>query len=193
MGEWLKYPTKRHFMMFEGDTCNDSSVKHSMLLMLFVWLIPTACLAYDWNITAEGYGPVHAGMSIKQAEKLLNTSLQTWESAKLNPACDFVYPKHGHDGVAFMVQGGVITKVEVMRKGVSTDRGIQIGDPVSKLVKVYGNALEKDYYPDGIVYFVWQKDRMRGIKYVTDEGPGEGRVIEIHGGDTTIKLVEGCS
>ncbi len=173
-------PLKRH------------SVRLFARLALLAWLVPAGCLADNWTITADGYGPVHAGMSIKEAEALLKTKLQADGGGMPMPECDFVRPKRGHQGVSFMVENGVITHAEVHDRYIATDSGVRVGDSAAKLKKIYGSRIEKMphvYNPGDFYYFVWEPGKESGIKFEM----GGNHVIAIYGGSKSIMYVEGCS
>ncbi len=177
--------------MFEVRGFKSYAMKVFVRLVLIAWLMPTDCLADDWTITADGYGPVHAGMSIKEAEKLLHTRLQTDSKEMPMPECDFVHPQRGHKGLSFMVEHGVITHVQAHDKHVATDSGVRVGDSAAKLKKIYGSKIEKMphvYYPGDFYYFVWEDGKERGIKF---EVVGN-HVLAIYGGSKSIMFVEGC-
>jgi hypothetical protein len=162
------------------------------LILVFLWAAPIVCFADEWTVTAEGYGPVHTGMTIEQAEKLLHSPLVTSEGAKLNPSCDYVHPEHGHDRVEFMVMHGKIAHVAIANKAIKTETGISVGDSPARIVSIYGPKIEKQMDPYGgandYYYFIW-KNPGSGIKFVIMEG----KVHSINAGDSTIRLVEGCS
>ena len=90
-----------------------------------------------------------------------------------------------------MVSRGKIVHAEVRVTNISTDTGIRVGDPASKIRKIYGKSLviEPHSYTDGFYYFIWDINERRGIKYEIEGG----RVYAIYGGSQTIRYVEGCA
>jgi len=92
-----------------------------------------------------------------------------------------------------MFQNGVITHARVDTRGITSDLGINVGDPALKIKELYGSKLEiqpNHYDEEAFYYFMWQHKWNSGIKY--DVG-SDGIVQTISGGDGTIRLVEGCS
>lgn len=163
-------------------------------LALVAGLLPIAAHAAEWRVTATGYGPVQAGMSVKQAEKHLGTRLRTHESRPLDVDCDFLQPESGHPGVSFMVEDGLVSHVQIDAPGIATDKGIRVGDTAESVRQRYGRALDiqPHKYEDGaFYYYAWKSNGQLGIKYVVTGAAG--KVSEIHGGGPTILRAEGCS
>ncbi len=177
----------------EVNAFRNCTARYFAGLVLIAGLMPAACLAGDLNITADGYGPVTVGMSVKEAQRALKTPL-LGDNDVPGQECYFVRPKRGHKGVSFMVENGVITHAEVHdvnESRVATNTGIRLGDSAAKVKKIYGKrieVMEHVYYPGDFYYFVWEAGKKRGIKF---EMVG-GRVLAIYGGSKSIMFVEGC-
>lgn len=93
-----------------------------------------------------------------------------------------------------MVSAGRITHAGAGHGAVRSDTGIQVGDSAAKVVRTYGKRLQTDdhKYQDGaLYYYVWEPGHRRGKRY---EVSAERLVVEIRGGDESVKRVEGpCS
>lgn len=165
-------------------------MKRLFFLLFVPFVFMTDATAAEWKIHAYGYGPVLAGMSIVQAERLLGTKLRSENQSTEDPY--FFRPAQGsHKDVHFMVSRGKIVHAEVRLTNISTDAGIRVGDPATKIKKIYGKSLviEPHSYTDGFYYFAWDINERRGIKYEIEGG----LVYANYGGSQTIRYVEGCA
>lgn len=163
------------------------------LLLTLLFLTGLATASDDWSIHARGYGSVHVGMTVKDAEVLLKSPL-VLEKSPLEDGCFVAIPKNGHKGVYFRVENGKITHSGVTTAGVPSDVGLKVGDSASEVKRRYGKRLEvmKHHYQDNAFYFfVWEKNRKYGMNYEIGDN---GKIHEIRGGNSTIMRVEGpCS
>lgn len=145
-------------------------------------------------VSPDGYGPVEVGMPLPQASRALGAELVP--TTPLDDAgCGHVRARGLPAGLVFMVQGGRITRATIMSgSSVRTDRGLGLGDRRVAVERAHGSDLEVEphHYLGEPAYYLtsWSKGRERGVRYETD---ASGAVIEIHAGDESIRLVEGCS
>jgi urease beta subunit len=145
----------------------------------------------EWVVRFDGTGPVKIGMSLSELNVALHESFSMPED-KDEQACFYV--EHGkYPGVAFMIQEGHVTRVDVDRPGVSTAEGIKIGDSESRAIQVYGNKLKVDPHhytaPEGHYLTVLSSNRRYGVRFETDEG----KIVRFYAGQQqAIALVEGC-
>jgi hypothetical protein len=159
----------------------------SILFATFV--VSTA--AQVWVVGFDSTGPVKIGMSLAE----LNTALHEkflMPQDKEEQECFYVeQPKH--PGVAFMIEEGHVTRVDVNRPGISTAEGIKVGDSEARAMRVYGNKLkiEPHYYtaPEGHYLTVLSDNQRYGIRFETDEG----KIVSLYAGQRrAIAYVEGC-
>ena len=93
-------------------------------------------------VHADGYGPIHIGMSIIDASKSLNTLL-----IPLNPMdddeyyCRYVSSTNDHNRIRFMVENTIITRIDVYTHTVYTDTGITVGMKAQHVYKAYGKRV----------------------------------------------------
>jgi hypothetical protein len=93
-----------------------------------------------------------------------------------------------------MFMEGRLARISVEEPSrIVTPRGVTIGSTEEEVIGRYGARLEVsdaeyDEPPAKSMSF-WLSDD-RGVRFVTDR---EARVIQIHAGDGSITLVEGCS
>jgi hypothetical protein len=111
-----------------------------LLTSIFYVTIGICTASQTWVVRFDGTGPVKIGMSLSKLNAALRESFSMPED-KDEQACFYV--EHAkYRGVAFMIQEGHVTRVDVDRPGVSTADGIQIGDSESRAMQVYGNKLK---------------------------------------------------
>ena len=143
-----------------------------------------------FHLHSNGYGPVQVGMTVAAAEKALGVGLRADDGEE---ECLHVEPETGHAGISFMVQDGRITRASLYpgKTDIATPRGVTLGDAESKVRQLYrGLKVEHHAYGDeNSRYLTYWAGANRGVRFEVDGG----KVTAIHGGDRTIKLVEGCS
>lgn len=162
------------------------------LLILLLTILPGLSISSPvWRLTTQGYGPIRPGMTIGQAERLLDSRLRTKNHRPLEPECGHLYPIKGHRGINLMFQNGRISRITAITKDVATKSGARVGDPATKLQSLYGKSLEIEphkYDDTGQYYYIWEPEKLRGVKFEVIDG----FVQSIHAGDESISLVEGC-
>ena len=96
-----------------------------------------------WFLTTKGYGPVKAGMTIAEAQSLLNFKLNTFENRPIDTECDYVSETGRYEeGVNYMIQEGKITRIDVSDSAITTKSGAKVGDSTEKLKEIFGSHLE---------------------------------------------------
>jgi hypothetical protein len=148
-------------------------------------------MAAGFHLHSDGYGPVRVGMTVPAAEKALGVGLRADDG---EAECLHVEPVSGHAGVSFMVQDGKITRASLYpgKTDISTPRGVTLGDAEAKVRRLYGARLKVErhaYGDENSRYLTYWVGANRGVRFEIDGG----KVTAIHGGDRTIRLVEGCS
>jgi hypothetical protein len=146
----------------------------------------------EWKITFDGYGPVRVEMTVAEAERALGDSLEVKEAGD---SCAYAFPKR-HTGVAFMVIGDRIARVDVRGPEVTTLEGARTGDPEERIHALYRGRVEVQphKYVDGHYLIVrpapGAADTTRRVIFETDgrrvTGYRAGRLPE-------VRWVEGCS
>lgn len=171
-----------------------SRFHHALLLMLAALIMGAA--APVPRLTATGWGPLRIGMARTQVTRLLGDDRNPHAVGGPKPAlCDEFQPRRAPAGLRVMIERGQLTRISV-RRGIATDRGIRVGDPVSRVRAAYrGQHLvdEPHKYVDAPArYLTWRRPGSgpeRGIRYEIDAA---SRVSAIHAGGTSIRYVEGC-
>jgi len=161
------------------------------LRLVCILAVTTAAAAKPWNIRMDGAGPVKIGMTLEQLNAALKEdfSMPKDEDEK---AC-FYAETARHPGIAFMVEHGRVTRVDVRERGLSTAGGIRVGDPEALVMKVYGPKLKIEEHAyigrEGHYLTLYSGDRRYGLRFETDHG----MVTSFYAGEQhAIALIEGC-
>jgi hypothetical protein len=171
---------------------------HRLALLLCVLLGIAGCrskpAADEWNVSIRGYGPIHTGMTLEQADSAGGRRLT--RPATGSEECDYI--QFGGDstrGVHFMVVDNRIARVDIQDSTVATNHGARIGDSEEKIKRLYPGrvTVQPHKYTDGhylVVAPESQADRGFEIIFETDGNRvttyRSGRVPE-------VRFVEGCS
>lgn len=139
------------------------------------------------------YGPIKIGMTEKKAIKIFKGKLSTALIPGEKPEpCHYLYPNGKDFNLGFMIENGLITRIDIHDKKISTTKGIRIGDSVSKVKKAYGSKLTVEPH-----FYIGKAGSYLKIKL----GKGFGYVFETDAGKVTtfragifssIEYVEGC-
>ena len=160
---------------------------------LLAGAVPRAAAGDPVRATADGWGPLHVGMTHAEVVHALGGGTPGAVGGPEPARCEQFHPRHAPDGLIVMLEGRRLTRVTLSRRGIATDRGIEVGDPVSKVRAAYrGQALRDQphsYVAAPARYLTWRRDRAHGIRYEID---AHGRVSSIHAGGPSIDYVEGC-
>ncbi len=143
-----------------------------------------------WVLHFDGIGPVKIGMSLSQ----LNTALEekfTMPKERDDQAC-FVVTSTRHPHVSFMPEDDKVTRIDIDGRGISTDKGIEVGDSENRVLKVYGAAVKVEPHAynvdEGGHYLTVRSDGL-GLRFETSNG----KVESFYAGQfTSVQYIEGC-
>jgi hypothetical protein len=118
----------------------------SLSAVILLLLVLSGCS--DHRLDAEGYGPVKTGMTVVQASEALGDTLKPEQPLhKDETYCHYVYPDGVSEGVGFMVEGDIITRVDVYRGDYLTDTGIKVGDSEELVQMAYKGKITETAHP----------------------------------------------
>jgi len=167
-------------------------ISRASTLLVVIALLSMSMVQADeeWVIREDGVGPVKIGMTLPE----LNTVLQqrfSMPKDKDEQACFYVKPtKHPH--IAFMIEDGRLSRVDVDGPGILTTEGIQVGESEEHARRVYGVKLKVEphhYIDDGHYLTVRSKDGRYGIRFETEKG----KIQRFYAGRfEAVQYVEGC-
>ncbi|WP_426163989.1 hypothetical protein [Pseudoduganella sp. R-34] len=154
-----------------------------LILPLALMLAGSAHAAANWQIKPEGLGPYKVGARYENLGKTfggLEADSMITEDKVCRVARSKRYPKVE---VTFVKK--VLVRVDVSG-GFGADRGVRIGDPVSKLQRVYGDAVRP--HPQHADWLMVETgDRELAVRYITLDG----KVKAIHAGKRLQLQTEG--
>jgi len=144
-----------------------------------------------WILREDGIGPAKIGMTLAQLKPMLSDKVSTPEDRD-EEDCFYVTPKR-HPKVAFMVEDGRLSRIDVDGSGISTETGIAVGDLEVRVLRAYRHDLkvEPDAYtaPDGHYLTLHKPKSPYAIRFDTYKG----RVEHIYAGRfESVQYIEGC-
>jgi hypothetical protein len=144
-----------------------------------------------WVVRFNRTGPVKIGMSLSQLNAVLHVKISMPEDGD-GQSCFYAEPAKRH-GIAFMLEKGYVTRVDVFQPGISTVEGIGVGDTEARARQVYGDKLKVEPHaytgPEGHYLTVRSSDGLYGIRFETD---GKNILSFYAGKKTAIAYIEGC-
>lgn len=160
------------------------------------------------NITSDGWGPLHVGMTRAEVVAAVGDKANPAGVGGADPeACDLFHPANAPDGLLVMLAHNQLTSITLRNNtGLKTDRGFGVGDTAAAIKTAYGasaTSMPHKYSQAPAEYItVWTANgpsgatgytdnpAARGIRYEIGE---DGNVSAVHAGGPTIQNVEGCS
>jgi hypothetical protein len=152
---------------------------------------PDKTIPVTWEVTADGIGPIKAGMTIAEANDAANTALVASGSGE----CFYVRTKDGPEGVSFMVENGKITRVDVAdNRDVKTFEGAGIGDTESRILTLYPQqvTVQPHKYTTGHYLIVTPGDVQGARTRIVFETDGKLVTRFRSGLEPSVEYVEGC-
>jgi hypothetical protein len=147
-----------------------------------------------WQVSIQGYGPIRSGMTIPEATAAAGRQF-TSPSPGMEE-CDYIhFLDDTTRAVLFMVSNGRIARVDINDSTISTNHGVRIGDPETRVYEAYPNRVtsEPHKYVEGHYLTVAPEaaaDSGLAIVFETDGS----RVTGYRSGRTPeVEYVEGCS
>ncbi|SFG60209.1 hypothetical protein SAMN05518865_114146 [Duganella sp. CF458] len=155
------------------------------------WIFPLAislagsAQAASWVIKPDGLGPYKVGARYENLGKTFG-GLEADKDITLDKVCRVARSKRYPRLEVTFVRKTVV-RVDVAG-GYGTERGVRIGDPASKLQRVYGDAVKP--HPEHADWLMVETgDRELAIRYMMQGG----KVTAIHAGKRLqLQTLEGC-
>jgi hypothetical protein len=159
-------------------------------LLLCLSLVGGCLASQSATVNFDGIGSAKIGMNMSQLNAVLHTQV-SMPSAKGEQGCFYVNSKK-YPHIGFMIVDGHLARIDVKEPGVSTAKGIQVGDSESHALEVYGHQLEvgpHKYLETGHYRTIKSNDGRNGIRFETDQG----KITNDYAGRyDAIQCVEGC-
>ena len=156
----------------------------------------TPALTTESRVGTNGIGPVHVGMTASEAETAAGLKIIIQKNV-LGGTCTYASFR-GLDGVDFMLIKGIIERVDISNRAISTLRGAAIGDTETRIRNLYPGQTKTTRHPysrrnDGHYLTFFPKDR-EDQDYRLIFETSEGRVNRFRSGRVpSVDAIEGCA
>lgn len=87
-------------------------------------------------VSHDSFGPVKIGMTLSQASRALGVRV-TRGAGYDGDDCYYATPRGDFKGIAFMLSGARIVRIDVESGQYATDRGAKIGDSEERIKRLY--------------------------------------------------------
>lgn len=162
-----------------------------LAIIASIALASIALATESWAIREDGVGPVKIGMNLSQLNAVLHEKFSMPRS-KDDQGCFYVEPAK-HPQIAFMLEDGRLSRVDVFKPGISTAEGIQVGDSEAHTLQVYGPRLkvEPNAYsgPEGHYLTVRSGNGRYAIRFETERGKIQAYYAGLF---DSVQYIEGC-
>jgi len=144
----------------------------------------------SWTVNERGIGPLRAGMTVAQAKSAIGGGFAAPKG--YSGGCGYAVLTKAPSGLAVMLEGGKIARVEVRSGGIATAAGARIGDSESRIKSLYAGRLTSTphkYVTGGHYLTVTPSGSANRIVFETDGS----KVTEYRSGATpAVEQVERC-
>lgn len=148
----------------------------------------------EWVVTPRGLGPLEAGMSRADAERVVGASLAIAQDSSWTN-CGYTPTDHLPPGVRVMVEGGSVARIDVDSSArTSTAEGARVGDSEDRIRQLYGArvAATPHKYTSGHYLTVVPAQPSDSLYRIVFETDGQ-RVLRYRAGRRPpVENVEGC-
>jgi hypothetical protein len=161
---------------------------------MMLGLIAAAMLAApgDAPLTMRGIGDLRIGMPVA-ALRRMHAAGEAYPDQEVD--CSY-WRSPRWPGIAIMVSGGRVVRIETEDRRYRTASGARIGMTEAEIRRLYGAAMrvEPHHYtgPDGHYLIYQARSEPYGLIIETDAGTGRASQIRV-GTWEAVQLVEGCS
>lgn len=140
--------------------------------------------AKRWTIDEFGLGPLRAGLAIPEVGRFLPGAISIPAGEETNP-CSYADWPDAPAGVYVMIEGGVISRIEVDSATVATAAGARVGDTEARIDSLYPGRVERQIhkFSDGRYLVVRAPS--------TDEGADDYRIVFETDGERVTRFRSG--
>lgn len=146
-----------------------------------------------YQLRVDALGPVSIGLTPKEASIKLGMPFEPdTPPANEEQSCYYVSPEAYSEDIAFMVEDGRITRIDIMSRKIASLKGIRVGDLEGAVNKAFRGIVKEEPHP------YLQED---GKYLIVETKPGFGFIFEtMHGKITSfrsgrmssVRYIEGC-
>ena len=147
-----------------------------------------------YYLHSKGFGPVLIGMTPSEASSALGVRIRPFQEPDEDEIhCHYEYPDGYLEGLGFMVQDGVITRIDIHKEDYLTDTGLSVGQKEEQIFKKYEGKTSERIHPyigkRGKYIIVANSDGYKMI-FETDSGV----ITRFRTGKSpSVEYIEGCS
>jgi hypothetical protein len=164
----------------------------TIVLSVFGTLLAASGSASPWTVSERGFGPVHFGMTVEEAQRLIGVKLQQ-DGYNDNDQCRYFTPVSGFAGLSFMTTDRTIVRVDAFRGGIATDKGAKVGDTEKRVFDLYGGrvSVAPHFYGGLPSRYLRVKDSNGKTQLLFET---DGKVVTSYraGHEPEVEYVEGC-
>lgn len=161
-----------------------------VLAVALMAALPLDVMSADLTIGFAGTDNIKFGAPLSKIRVRLELPIQKFDQDPRGRSF-YAYPENDKRYSLMFIEDGLV-RIDVMQPGLRTADGVEVGDPVSKVREIYGQAIkdELDAYDDGERYLTMSSsDGKFSIRFMTRDG----RVSAIISGtEKSVQYVEGC-
>jgi hypothetical protein len=164
--------------------------RFSLLVAAIVFCIPVVGLAAELRLSDNAFGALKIGMRLADIRIPLERPFKRTEYNS-EGTCFYVFLR-SDPRLNLMIEGEVLTRIEVLKPGIMTTAGVAVGDPISKIKEAYGAlAVESPNTYDNAQpdFTIKSKDGRHAMQFATVNG----KVTYIIAGRAkSVAYMEGC-
>lgn len=94
-----------------------------------------------YMLSSSGFGPLKIGMTFENAAAVLGVKLIHDKSRASTKDCFFAIPEADYEGLSFMLEGDLVTRIDVSSNKINTLNGIKVGSSLEQMRRVYGRRV----------------------------------------------------
>jgi hypothetical protein len=144
------------------------------------------------TVTARGIGSLQAGMTVAEAAAALGSAL-TVSAGDDTTGCHYRTWRGAPAGVAVMVEGGRIARVDIERVGLRTAAGVGVGDTEAEVERAYRGRVVVSPHKYEAGHYLTVKDSTDS-RFALIFETSAGKVTRYRAGlRPSVEYVEGCS
>jgi hypothetical protein len=147
-------------------------------------------------LSAEGYGPLHIGMTLEAAREATGQPMYETPIDEDSAACnEQAFSTPAGDTLYLMFENGRLTRITASERGAHARmaNGLGVDSSEADVRAAFPNAVEQAAFYDGPPsreLVAWLRPDTSGYRF---EITGNGRVHTVHAGGPSILYVEGCA
>ena len=176
----------------DNNAPNTSVISMRMTkLIISIFLLSISVGAHAFEVYENGFGKIKLNQSVTEVQKLLGENLYLGRDLDEDEfLCHQLVPKSIKPEVYLMIEEDILTRIDVYSKGITSPKGLSVGDKESVVYKHFKNV-EKRVHP-----YVGKDGAYVVVSYRTSELLFEivgGYIVSFRVGiEPSVFYIEGC-